>query len=539
MLKKKQAQLPVRQLVILSICRFAEPVVLTSVLPYLPEMIESVGVAKDEVAKWVGITSAVVAGCQCIMGVPWGTASDYVGRKPVILLGLTFTMIFSLMFGFSHTLTSLIVARAFQGLMNGNVGIIRTMVAEMVPEKELQPRAFSVMPLVWTIGSIFGPAFGGALANPAEKHPKIFGNSEFLKKYPFALPNIASAILFVIGITTGFLFMKETLETRKDKPDYGLILGQALTSGCTRSCRRRRSSHPVKRLDDDETTALLAGDEDLDEEDFYQETQARQPTTPRKKQSNSKAKRPSWGQVLTPQSILVLIAYSMLAMHSMAFDSLFPVFLHYHPQNLEGNPDVKLPFKFAGGFGVDSQTIGILYTLIGVIGMFVQFLIFPATAKRYGVLNCLKATSIVFPILHIVTPFIVLLTDPIRSFAVFLLMLFKLFCVIFSFPCCTILLTNSASSLSILGTLNGVGTSVSAIGRASGPALVGATFSFGVEKGYMIIPWWILALVGALSAIPVFWIQETDGFMANKEDDEEDEFSDDEAYEDRGPRRGR
>lgn len=171
-------------------------------------MIESVGVAKSEVAKWVGITSAVVAGCQCIMGVPWGTASDYLGRKPVILLGLTFTMIFSLMFGFSRTLTSLIVARAFQGLMNGNVGIIRTMVAEMVPEKELQPRAFSVMPLVWTIGSIFGPAFGGALANPAEKHPTIFGGSEFLKKYPFALPNIASAILFVVGITTGFLFMK-------------------------------------------------------------------------------------------------------------------------------------------------------------------------------------------------------------------------------------------------------------------------------------------------------------------------------------------
>ncbi|KAJ9387194.1 hypothetical protein DTO063F5_3289 [Paecilomyces variotii] len=530
MLKRKQPQLPVRQLVILSICRFAEPVVLTSVLPYLPEMIESVGVAKSEVAKWVGITSAVVAGCQCIMGVPWGTASDYLGRKPVILLGLTFTMIFSLMFGFSRTLTSLIVARAFQGLMNGNVGIIRTMVAEMVPEKELQPRAFSVMPLVWTIGSIFGPAFGGALANPAEKHPTIFGGSEFLKKYPFALPNIASAILFVVGITTGFLFMKETLATRKNSRDYGLILGQVLTSACTGSRSRRRSAHPVKRLDDDETTALLAGDEEVDEEDFYQESQVQGPTTPQKNQNSGKAKRPSWGQVLTPQSILVLIAYAMLAMHSMAFDSLFPVFLHYRPQNLEGNPDVNLPFKFAGGFGVDSQTIGILYTLIGVIGMFVQFLVFPAAAKRYGVLNCLKVTSVIFPILHVITPFIVLLSDPIRNFAVFLLMLFKLFCVIFSFPSCTILLTNSASSLSILGTLNGVGTSVSAIGRASGPALVGATFSFGVEKGYMIIPWWTLAFVGALSAIPVFWIKETDGFMANSQDDEEDDNDDDDEY---------
>lgn len=105
-------------------------------------------------------------------------------------------------------MATLLCSRALLGLMNGNVGIIRTMVAEMVPEKELQPRAFSVMPLVWTIGTIFGPAFGGSLARPADKHPQIFGNSEFWKKYPFLLPNLASACLFVIGIATGFLFLK-------------------------------------------------------------------------------------------------------------------------------------------------------------------------------------------------------------------------------------------------------------------------------------------------------------------------------------------
>ena len=125
-------------------------------------MMESVGVRKNEIAKWVGISSAIVAGCQCIMAVPWGTLSDHIGRKYSIL----------------------------------------------VREKELQPLAFSMMPLVWSIGSIFGPAFGGALANPAVKHPEIFGNWEIFKKYPFALPNILSAILFVVGILTGFLFLE-------------------------------------------------------------------------------------------------------------------------------------------------------------------------------------------------------------------------------------------------------------------------------------------------------------------------------------------
>lgn len=170
-------------------------------------MIEDIGIPKNEVARWVGISSAVTSSCQAAMAVSWGTASDMLGRKPIILCGLTFTMIFSIMFGMSKTMGMLLVSRAFLGFMNGNVGIIRTMVAEMVPEKELQPRAFSIMPLVWTVGSIFGPAFGGALAHPAEKHPEIFGNWQFFKEYPFLLPNLVAALLFIIGITTGFLFL--------------------------------------------------------------------------------------------------------------------------------------------------------------------------------------------------------------------------------------------------------------------------------------------------------------------------------------------
>lgn len=82
------------------------------------------------------------------------------------------------------------------------------MVAEMVPEKELQPRAFSVMPLVWNMGSIFGPSLGGFFAKPAESFPGIFGNSKFLIAFPFVLPNIVASGFFLIGISTGILFLK-------------------------------------------------------------------------------------------------------------------------------------------------------------------------------------------------------------------------------------------------------------------------------------------------------------------------------------------
>jgi MFS family permease len=85
------------------------------------------------------------------------------------------------------------------------------MVAEMVPEKELQPRAFSIMPLVWSIGSIFGPAFGGFFANPADHFPALFVNNTFLKKFPFALPNFIAAVFFLISVATATFFLKVSI----------------------------------------------------------------------------------------------------------------------------------------------------------------------------------------------------------------------------------------------------------------------------------------------------------------------------------------
>lgn len=202
-------KLPVQQLVVLSIARFAEPIAMTSVFPYLPEMIESLGVAPNEVAYYAGIAASVFSLSQAVFAVPWGRASDRYGRKPAILACLTGTMIMTFIWGFSHSLAMAIAVRAAQGIFNGNVGIIRTTVAEMVPWKELQPRAFSVMPLVWNIGSVFGPALGGALANPMRRVPNTPPPEHpgLLDLYPYLLPNIVAGVLFLVGITTGILFL--------------------------------------------------------------------------------------------------------------------------------------------------------------------------------------------------------------------------------------------------------------------------------------------------------------------------------------------
>jgi MFS family permease len=173
------APYPSRQLLILAACRFSEPVAMTSSFPYLFFMIRDFHLSDDEkkIGRYAGLLASSFSFAQFFSGplprpsvpcpwltegLPWGRLSDLYGRKPIVLCGLLGTVAATLAFGFSTTFTQALIARTSAGLLNGNVGVIRTMVAEMVVERAHQARAFSVMPFVWSAGSILGPVLGGA-----------------------------------------------------------------------------------------------------------------------------------------------------------------------------------------------------------------------------------------------------------------------------------------------------------------------------------------------------------------------------------------
>ena len=156
--------------------------------------------------------------------------------------------------------------------------------------------------------------------------------------------------------------------------------------------------------------------------------------------------------------------------------------------------------------------------------MILQFVVFPPIARIYGVLNSLKVVTLFYPLAYFLTPFAVLMPTPIlQQSAIFCVMLIKCLAGVFAFPCSTILLTNSAKSLRLLGTLNGVATSISAIGRATGPSIAGGSFTYGVSIGYVIIPWWLLALFALAGHIPCHWLEEMDGFGGKDDESEEDD----------------
>ncbi|TGJ87646.1 hypothetical protein E0Z10_g1132 [Xylaria hypoxylon] len=492
--KPQRPKLPAQQLAILAVARFAEPLAMTSVYPYLPEMIASFGVEKKDIAKWAGATSAVFSLAQSVTAVPWGRASDKFGRKPAIIIGLFCTMCFFLAWGMSTSLKMAIIVRGLQGACNGNVGIIRTMVAEMVQEKELQPKAFSIMPLVWSIGSVFGPAFGGLFAKPAQQFPGVFGDSYFFNKFPFALPNILGGFVFLISLSTATLFLKETLHSKRHSWDWGLILGKRITEAFKDHPLRRQQKLRRYSLQDAEASAPL-----------LQTDGASRPTN-----ALEKVAAPSMSAVFTRQTVINLVSYTFLALHSVAFDQVLPVFLNYPTQ--EHTPSNTFPpLFFSGGFGLNSGHIGTIFTLYGIMSGVIQFVLFPPLCSRYGVLKCFRVCVLIFPVVYLLIPFTVLIENvTLRYAALLIVMVTKAFAVIIGFPCSTILLTNSAASLSILGTLNGFATTFSALGRASGPALTGLAFSWGVKNNMIGAPWWILGLIASVGSFPVWMIAEDD-----------------------------
>jgi MFS family permease len=378
-------------------------------------MIASFGVERTEIARWAGLTGAVFSVAQSITAVPWGKASDRFGRKPILLLGLANTAVCFLLWGVATSLPMAITIRALMGGGNGNgtpdflfprptfaglltlfiiVGIIRTMVAEMVPEKSLQPRAFSIMPLVWSIGSVFGPAFGGFFARPADQYPNIFGHIEFFKRFPFALPNLMACCIFLISFTTGLLFLKvcfampihgeshhnsmlmydqETLHTKRHQRDWGLVLGEKLTRSFKRSTKSRRRR--LSFVDAEASAPLVAQSSAMSSSEHL----------PAPKEEV----RTKYADLFTRQTTIALVSYTFLALHSVAYDQVLPVFLNY-PVVEPDKSNTRLPFWFTGGFGLSSDKIGTIYTVYGIACGVIQFFLFPALCARFGVLNCYR-----------------------------------------------------------------------------------------------------------------------------------------------------
>lgn len=128
------------QLAILTFARLSEPLTQTSLQAYMFYQLKSFdpSLPDSTISAQAGILQGSFTAAQFLTAVWWGRLADaeWMGRKRVLLIGLLGTCVSCLGFGFSRSFAAAAVFRTLGGVLNSNVGVMRTLIAEIIVEKK-------------------------------------------------------------------------------------------------------------------------------------------------------------------------------------------------------------------------------------------------------------------------------------------------------------------------------------------------------------------------------------------------------------------
>lgn len=103
---------PTKQLVVLCICRIADPVAFTQIFPYINEMLASLAIEDERLPFYAGLVESVFAIAQLSTIYLWARLSDRFGRRPIIFVGAMGMAMSTLLFGTSKSLPAVLIARS-------------------------------------------------------------------------------------------------------------------------------------------------------------------------------------------------------------------------------------------------------------------------------------------------------------------------------------------------------------------------------------------------------------------------------------------
>ncbi|KAL2061641.1 hypothetical protein VTL71DRAFT_7018 [Oculimacula yallundae] len=481
---------PTTQLFLLAIVRLAEPIALTSIFPYAWPLVKKFHVGDENDASfYAGLLISAFALAESLTGMWWGSLSDRVGRKPVLLAGCAGTMLSMIMVGFSSNIWMALAGRAIGGFLNGNIGVIQTMVAELVTKPEHEPRAYCIMPFVWSIGTIVGPALGGTFADPAEGFPKYFSKDGLFGRFPYLLPNLLCSSLLFISILAGYFLLEEThpdMQPRVNLPDSTYVSDETPLIATADAIK----SPPIDLRA--ETYGTFEGSDDS----AWRRATYKSPT--------------STPKIFTKKVIALIIALGIFTYHSMTYDHLLPIFLEDERGSLTtsalSNTPLTNPFFVPGGLGLSIQKVGVIMSINGIIALFIQAIIFPIAAAALGIHKLFITVSLLHPISYLIMPYLIYLPDSYLTLGIYTCLTIRNMLSILAYPVLLILIKEATPSPCVLGKINGLAASAGAACRTVAPPVAGYLYTLGSRMDFTGLAWYgsaFVALVGALQAFSV------------------------------------
>ena len=179
-----------RNLIILSATMIVIMLGFGIVMPIMPFYIDKLGASGRDLGWLVAVYSLM----QLIFAPIWGSVSDRVGRKPVLIVGIVGYAVFLILFGLATQLWMLFLARSLAGILSS--ATYPSMMAFISDSTTPEERGDGMGKLgaAMGLGVILGPGIGGWLASDS-----------------LSLPFFIAAGLAVVTLALVAVFLPESL----------------------------------------------------------------------------------------------------------------------------------------------------------------------------------------------------------------------------------------------------------------------------------------------------------------------------------------
>ncbi len=170
-----------------------------------------------------GVLVAIYSIMQFIFAPLWGRLSDRYGRRPIILIGLTGTVIgFSLLTAtalFVNTLEMLFASRIIAGIFtSATLPTSQAYISDTTSGKD-RAKSYGMLGAAFGVGFAFGPAIGGMLF--------YVGKNILHSPLGYETPAMFATMLAVVNLAAGIMFLPEThTVTRREEAKQAKLARQ-------------------------------------------------------------------------------------------------------------------------------------------------------------------------------------------------------------------------------------------------------------------------------------------------------------------------
>ena len=220
------------------------------IIPFLTYLVQDLAEADGvvRIGLWVGLLMTAYSAAQFLFSPFWGSLSDRIGRRPVLMIGLVGNTVFFTAFGFSTTLLFALSMRFLAGVFNGNIAVARAYIGDVSSPKQLATR-MGLIGAAFGLGFTIGPFIGGEFSNPAERWNLFVGT--VFDTYPYLLPCAIASALSAGSLILAYYKLPESidveaLKNNEDERPWGqrMLSMAANSASMLRTCLLYTSPSP-------------------------------------------------------------------------------------------------------------------------------------------------------------------------------------------------------------------------------------------------------------------------------------------------------